>query len=406
MLTDTTKQTLEFIKNNLEPIVTTPPLSFSSKSNNLLSLVFNRIAFADEQWKRHQTSIKIKDINHIQIDTSQYPDDIQQSIVDEIGTYKTIEFPINNRRIKLHVGYSSLSARRLENIIKRVYTWLHVASFFADAECSQSLDIYFLLTKNKKNLPTVSNQFIDRKHVNTAFTFACTKNNEIHIFREEEWFKVFIHETFHSFGLDFAKFDCTDTNSNILDIFNVNSDVRIFETYCEVWGELINTMFIAYYSTKWNPDSNIWLDTVTSKTISMMHDEIRFSLFQCAKVLSYYDLRYDELFTSGHNKKTVNEKYKEKSHVLSYYIIKSLFFFHLDEYIGECISINGYTINFNKGDQYKENMFKYCNIVKKLYKDPEFITALQKLQTWSRKNSNKIPTILTETLRMSLHELK
>jgi hypothetical protein len=259
-----------------------------------------------------------------------------------------------------------------------------------------------MLTNNKKKLPTESNQFIDRQHVNTAFTFACKEKNEIHIFREEEWFKVFIHETFHSFGLDFAKFDFTNTNEKILDLFNVNSDVRIFETYCEVWGELINTMFIAYYSTKWNPNTNKWLDTLTKKTIMMMNYENMFSLFQCAKVLSYYDLHYDELFTDKQNKQ-VKEKYKENTHVLSYYIIKSLFFFHLDEYIRKCISISGYTINFNKGDHYKENMIEYCNIVKKLYKDTAFIMTLQKIQTWSIKNSKNIPKSIKETLRMSLH---
>ena len=310
------------------------------------------------------------------------------------------------RYIKLHIGYDSLSRANIKNIIKRIYTWLNVASFFADEECSQTLDIYLMLTNNKKNLPTVSNQFIDRQHVNTAYTFACKKKNEIHIFREEEWFKVFIHETFHSFGLDFANFDLTDTNNKILNLFNVNSDVRINETYCEVWGELINTMFIAYYSTKWNPNYNKWLDTLTKKITLMMNNEIMFSLFQCAKVLSYYDLHYEELFIDEHNNPDVKEKYKEKTHVLSYYIIKSLFFFHLDEYIIKCISISGYTINFNKGDHYKENMLEYCNIVKKLHKDPAFILALQKIQTWSETNSKKIPKPLKDTLRMSLYELK
>jgi predicted MPP superfamily phosphohydrolase len=137
-----------------------------------------------------------------------------------------------------------------------------------------------------------------------------------------------------------------------------------------------------------------------------MNNEIMFSLFQSAKILSYYDLHYDELFTDEQNKPDVKEKYKEKTPVLSYYIIKSLFFFHLDEYIRKCISINGYTINFNKGDHYKENMLEYCNIVKKLHNDPAFITALQKIQTWSITNSKNIPKPLKETLRMSLHELK
>jgi hypothetical protein len=403
MSTETYKLGLKFITTDVSSIITNPSIHFSPQSKKLLSLVFNRIAFADELWKGDKKTFEIKQINNINIEMSHYPDEIQQSVIESIINYKFIEFNVNRRHIKLYIGYDTISITRLDNIIKRVYTWLHVASFFAEVECSQSLDIYLMLTKNKKSLPTVSNQFIDRQHVNTAFTFACKKQNVIHIFREEEWFKVFIHETFHSFGLDFAKFDFTNTNEEILDLFNVNSDVRIFETYCEVWGELINTMFVAYYSTKWNPNSNKWLDTLTEKTTLMMNHETMFSLFQSAKVLSYYDLHYDELFTDKQNKQDVKEKYKENTHVLSYYIIKSLFFFHLDEYIRKCISISGYTINFNKGDRYKENMLEYCNIVKKLHKDPAFILALQKIQTWSTKNSKKIPKSIKETLRMSLH---
>ena len=248
-------------------------------------------------------------------------------------------------------------------------------------------------------MPQIDCDNLDRVHVYTAYTFACKQNNVIHIFRDEEWFKVFIHETFHSFGLDFSEFNHNSTNKQILSIFNVVADVRIFETYCEIWAEICNNMFIIFFSTKWNDNQEKWLDQCMKKLSNMIHNEKMFSIFQSSKILSHFHMKYDDLLSNTHDK-LPNPNYKDKTHVLSYYIIKSIFMYNIDLYIRECININVFTINFNnEQSKINNNMKRYCNLVKKLHNDSTFMENMNKL-------IENVPDSIHNTLRMSVYEMK
>ena len=307
---------------------------------------------------------------------------------------------MNDRNISTHIGTPiNYNKQKLNSIIRRIYMWLIIADFFAQDKCSQTLNIFLSLIPEKKQLPQIDSDNLDRVHVNTAYTFACKQNNVIHIFRDEEWFKVFIHETFHSFGLDFAEFNHNSTNKQILSIFNVVADVRIFETYCEIWAEICNNMFIIFFSTKWNDNQEKWLDQCMKKLSTMIHNEKIFSIFQSSKILSHFHMKYDDLLSNTHDN-LPNPNYKDKTHVLSYYIIKSIFMYNIDLYIRECININGFTINFNKEQsKINNNMKRYCNLVKKLHNDSTFMENMNKL-------IENVPDSIHNTLRMSVYEMK
>jgi hypothetical protein len=182
----------------------------------------------------------------------------------------------------------------------------------------------------KKKIPATKRSYIKRINANTAFTTACNTTNEIVIFRYEEWFKVFIHETMHALGLDFSEINTEYTNQCIMDIMPVKSDVRLYETYCETWASILNAMFISLFSTNHNEDLEN-MDRMIKKTQNFIHLEILFSLFQCCKVLSFFDLKYTDLSEqsiNAHNKRT--NQYKEETQILSYYILKPISLFHID----------------------------------------------------------------------------
>ena len=62
-----------------------------------------------------------------------------------------------------------------------------------------SLHLYLTLFEKKiRNIKEV----LGESHVNTAYTWHCSPNNKIVIYRHEEWFKVLIHESFHFFGFE------------------------------------------------------------------------------------------------------------------------------------------------------------------------------------------------------------
>ena len=144
---------------------------------------------------------------------------------------------------------------------RRIMVWLDVVLRFSGKDCATTLDCYLFLTDDVKLLPKKSNisasdlmfnggEKITQNNANTAFTYACTPSAKIVLFRMEEWFKVFIHESFHCFGLDFSQMDITESNKQMSKLFpkcQPTMDFRIYETYCETWAETINAAFIAYF---------------------------------------------------------------------------------------------------------------------------------------------------------------
>lgn len=409
MLTDTSYKFIDFTENTLNDIYKSHAIKLSQPTKKLLYLLFNRVAYANELWKQNKKSITYIYSVNVHIDTSYYPETIQESVTKDIRIYDKVTFIIGERHITLFVGHiSNIAKHELEKIVKRTYIWLTIASFFADMTCSQSLVIYLSMIEDEKKIPVTDMQYIDREHVNTAFTYACKKDNEIHIFRKEEWFKVLIHESFHSFGLDFAKLKYVNTNHEILKIFNVVADVRIFESYCEVWAEVINTIFVVFFSTKWNENPDKWLQSCVNKLQVLLFNEQKFSLFQCAKILSYFQLQYTDILHKKGSSKSPNTNYRDKTHVLSYYIIKTLLMYHLNEFLEECIRINGYSINFNKDDSgMEENMHKYCNMIRILHDKPGFIREINNMTSFVTSSSYKnLPVQIQRSLRMALYELK
>jgi hypothetical protein len=278
-----------------------------------------------------------------------------------------------------------------EGALSKIYQWLYVADRHASCECSQKMNIYLYFTELKKEIPTEPGQYISQQHINTAFTTSCDRVTELNLSREEEWFKVFIHETFHNMGLDFSEMNAAPANQHILSYFPVKSDVRLFETYCEMWAEIINVLFCVQ-------SENYTAKQQLHEVKKRLSQERAFSLFQCAKILRYYGLEYHELHDS-HSQEARLRKYKEKTHVLSYFIIKSIFFFFLDEYVEWCVKHNGLTLRF---DCSEKTVTQYCNLVGKLYRSPVYTETLGDFERWFSRLKEYSPFEI-KTLRMTLY---
>ena len=129
-----------------------------------------------------------------------------------------------------------------------VFMWLFIAMQYSSRKCKSPMNIYIYMTPFKKELPDSRIHILDSNNVNSAFTYTtCKPDNEILIFRKEEWFKVFIHETFHNLGLDFSNMNLYSLNNKIKCLFAVNSDINAYESYCEFWARIINSAFISFY---------------------------------------------------------------------------------------------------------------------------------------------------------------
>jgi len=236
-----------------------------------------------------------------------------------------------------------------------------------------------------------TNAILDLLNANTAYTFSCKKNNDLVIYRKEEWFKVFIHETFHSFGLDFSFYNDDISRTKILELFHVNSEVKLFEAYTEFWARIMNVLFISYfYNVKQSKEKFI------QQCSKMIYLEQLFSIFQMIKVLNYMKIDYTQLTENSHIKKL---QYKENTNILSYYVITCNLLFYYQDFLSWCQMNNKIIIEFTPTN---ENQIKMCEFIKEKYKMSSFLKAIQCIQS----SFIKVPYYLNNTMRMTIFELK
>jgi hypothetical protein len=280
----------------------------------------------------------------------------------------------------------------VNNCIYKIYLWLSIAFSYAPSHCARVLKIYLYMTLDKKVLPSQIGSPIGQIHANTAFTTACAPINEINIYRKEEWFKVFIHETFHSLGLDFSTMDSTTANAKICSIFHVKSDVRLYETYCEMWAEMIQILFYLYM------EKNTPISRVIHTFLKCIRYEKMFSVFQSVKILRFFGIQYKDLLK--YNENTI-AKYKESTQILSYYILKSIAMVYINDFIEWCIKHNTNILDFTKTES---NIDAYCDFFEKhsnMSKYLEYVNMAESV--FQEDEGNSIPISILETMRMTVY---
>jgi hypothetical protein len=265
------------------------------------------------------------------------------------------------------------------DVFYKTYLWLSVCSAVASSECSHTLGIYLYLIPDKKLLPNKKGSVLKVEHVNTAFTRSCEPASEINIFREEEWFKVLIHETFHNHGFDFSQhFDrCTVmVQQQLRACFPaLKSPVFLFESYCEIWAEALHTLLLAFLEEPGG--SSVW-----PRFERMWRIERIFSRLQCVKMLEHHGVTYDQL-------RDARFTFEEHgTNVFAYYVIKCLMM-HCG-FLDWHLTVNGPSFHFSD-----THVGKLCTWICKAHRDSDLV---QSIRTMERQ---ELPsTLVKKTLRM------
>jgi len=229
--------------------------------DNILKILYNDIRSAKKYIENQRLLGKVK--SHIHEFAKDEPvaltDLFESHFVDEpirnyvkthIKGYIQFDAVILNHNIHFHFALLKpddlLKSYRFEKFLQYALLWMHMAVLYAPAHCAQNLNIYCFLTPFKKTLPKNQYEILSPEHCNSAVTTSCIQNGEICIYREEEFLKVLIHESFHIFGLDFSNLPTKKLNSTIHKIFPIRSEFNLFEAYSETWASLLNALFCAY----------------------------------------------------------------------------------------------------------------------------------------------------------------
>jgi len=320
------------------------------------------------------------------------------------------QFAMFHRKIYIYfiaTNHSNLNV--YTEYVERIIMWLYILQLHSSEKCSEQLKIFIYFTGMEKWLPrpTHKQPILDESNVNTAYTYSCRKNNDIVIYRKEEWFKVFIHETFHSFGLDFSSNDNILTRDKILQLFNVNSIVNLFEAYTELWARIMNAIFTSYYLTIGNKRiGNIYIDNKSvfiDKCEMFIYLEKIYSCFQMVKVLDYMSVKYEDIICFDHlSSYSIKMKYRENTNVLAYYIITNILIFYYQDFFLWLQTNNKSLFQAKQDVSYQ---LKLCRFIQSHYNLADFIRGIRCMEK-SLMQLNKKHINIRNNLRMTLCELE
>lgn len=396
---------------------------FSQQSKKFLSKILKHIKEGETQFRKQPLS-QIEPSNYKTSDLySSIPKQIKTIIESQPTKQESYEFSINNRNFRVQFIIPTNKPQQpneIQTALKLTYIWFYVASqYTTNPKCASSLQLYIYLIPHRKVLPTIPNQPIEEIHANTAFTWACVENSTIQIFREEEWFKVLIHETFHTMGLDFSTMDVRKCQQKITELFSIKTEGLLFESYCETWATILNCLFLGYFS-----------ETITTKILATTENlitlETKYAIFQSIKVLKHYGLSYSDIVyktsdsiqkrrpdvagsvANGHRRDDTRsseatwriEQYVEKTNVFCYNVLKALMLYYLDDFLVWCDTNNSGSLEFLKTPKMIEN---FCEWIETHYKTKAYIEDYSNLQRHFQGSQKSHETkYIFDSMRMTI----
>jgi hypothetical protein len=267
-----------------------------------------------------------------------FPKKIQHYILNEQSISITYDFKVGERKVVLHFVVfnklkNSLNMHKMQEHARRVCALVQLVSLHAArSTCSSILNIFIYMTPFKKRLPDEQGDVFESEHANTGLSYHCAKNNEVVVYRKEEWFKVLIHELFHAMGLSFIESDIpawVDAAMQTLlqNMYAISHSVRIYETYCETWARILNVMFECFTdgdsSHYGSPEESEFELAVFGECVMKgLRKDAKFALHQCAKIIHHMGIRPDVLLNpTDENRAIVAKKYRENTNVFAYYVL-------------------------------------------------------------------------------------
>ena len=331
-------------------------------------------------------------------------DFVTHSIKKYINDHATIDlcykFKISNKDYTVHFilldEKEMIQPEKYEAYIERIMVWLHMSQSYVTGKCSdKSFTMFFYFTPFDKLLPECSITVIGPEHVNSGVSYACPENGEIVVFRKEEWFKVFIHETFHALGLDFATMNQEKINKMMNILFPIETDVNLFEAYTECWARIFNSLFVSFYTLDRTGDISKKQEEFILTSEYCLQFEANFSVFQMVKVLQCMGLSYEYLYGSNREMELARKLlYKEKTNVFSYYIITSILLSNYSYFLSWCHENNLNLVEFTKT---LSNLQSFYDMIEYLSLSTKYLNYVATYEIYLGNLTNIINQGTTET---------
>jgi hypothetical protein len=142
-------------------------------------------------------------------------------------------------------------------------------------------------------------------------------------------------------------------------------------------------------------------------TSMLIKFERTYAVFQMIKVLHFMDISYTDLYsndiTAQHSRQSL---YKEKTSVLSYYILTNVLLNNYQQFLLWCDENNTSLLQFKKTNG---NLDHFCAFIESKYKTKKLLGEIQCIEQLFKKiktsNTKKEVNYLLKNLRMTICEL-
>lgn len=210
----------------------------------------------------------------------------------------------------------------------------------------QNIHVNVFNISHTKKLPKDSDEF-DTINVNSGYSETWINSSTVVVYREEEIFKVIIHELIHAIRLDNKNIEF-DREKEFYEFFGLDEygiPLRINEAFTDTLACALNVALYTILEARIN-GSHSERDFLYTCYRNNLRTETSFILNQACKVLqtlgygyNYYGLKQKD--------KNRDKKIIEKTHVTSYYILKAVLFVRLNRFVRYC---KKNTLQFNDVD--------------------------------------------------------
>lgn len=396
-LTQATHERLSFLKSSFRREI---PKQSNSSTRPILEQ-FHRILKGIPK-SRHSitfaTASSIYSPTDIPFSQSLNPKSLDKMVLNHIYTYSkyTVQHNIRiDESFHIRVFYvveKRTASDKIKQCSELIYLLFAFLKTFLPTEKQQkkqnrTIDVYIYMTSLVKELPALQNQPLGYFQVNTGMTYA--NGSEIVIFREEEWFKVLIHECFHCLSFDFSEQDPGLANHLLKQLFFVNVHILLSESYAEFWANILNLTIISFLNTR-------TLQTFQSMFFALLEYEKQFKLLQMAKVLRNHNLSYKDL-----RNKVLAKTFKENTNVFAYYVLGGILVYHTESFFTFCFRHNKNILQSISSNKYIEDLCRFIELESNENGFLSMVLQAEKILDNIRRNSK-----LKTTLRMTSFEIK
>lgn len=135
-----------------------------------------------------------------------------------------------------------LPLAELRRNARLAYVWLEMLlPCVTGVDGSRGMVCDFLMLPDRRFFPERVDELITPIHCNGGLSYIGEGFARFCVYREEEWFKVFVHETFHAFGVH-GRFPGWGVVKELTGL-RFPEKLELSEVYAEVWARIVLALF-------------------------------------------------------------------------------------------------------------------------------------------------------------------